>query len=347
MDYHILSNTGKIVASNLSLEKIEKNFQKCKKDSIRAKCPVKNKMFRQGKVTTQFGTVYLATYDEEMTERSFNRYMEIYSSFINDLEDIQVHVCEQELVRFRRLKHNLVNYNTHTLQGIYKFISQDTLAKGGKNQISIIESAIKADTRATAELLLKILKNANLEKAEYDVYDMLYKTSPILDFQHHSIHKVIYLTLTTYWLDFLEKNIDVFIDDSNIELCFDYKSMSVVLGHIFDNALKYAAPNSNIEIKFKGDQKKFNVIFDMVSLKIEDDEIEDIFNEGVSGAWSKKSNTNGGGYGLYAIKSLSELNNVHVSMKTNLNKLRVLRSSENIHYENNQMILEFNYPGDC
>jgi len=345
MDYHIISNTGKIIASNLPEERII-NFQKCERESIRIICPIRKRPLRHGKVITKKGIVYLATYDEDVTDRSFARHMEIYCNLFDSIEEIQQQISQHELKQFRRLKHNLVNYNTHILHGIYKFVSQDTLSKGGKNQIATIENIIKSNPRDAAELILKVLKNANLEKAEYDVYDMLYKTSPILEFSNHSIHKVIYLTLISFWLDFLEKKIDVIIDVCNIDLCFDYKSISVVLGHIFDNAIKYSAPNSNLHIQFKKNHTKFSIIFDMISLKIDPEEVDYLFNEGVSGKYSSEHGLNGGGYGLFIIKSLVELNKASIYIKPNVDKLRVFKSDDSILYENNQVILEFNYMGD-
>lgn len=340
MYYHIVNKQGKIIASNLTEDRLL-IVNQCKSEAIRIYCPIAKKPMRHGKVTRSKGDIYLATYDENITDTSFRRYMEVYYNLLDEFEKIQQQVNQQEVKHFRRLKHNLVNYNTHILQGIYRFVSQDSLTKGGKSQIALIENLIKDNPKATAELILKILKNANLEKAEYDVYDMIYKTSPVLEFSNHSIHRVIYLTLNSFWLDFLEKNIDIYIEDCNEELCFDYKSISVVLGHIFDNAIKYSSPNSNFRIIFQKSYSKFEVIFDMISIKIEPDELENIFSEGISGYWASKLELNGGGYGLFIIKSLAKLNNVSFLIKPNVDRMRVFHGG-GVTYENNQFILEFN-----
>ncbi len=168
---------------------------------------------------------------------------------------------------------------------------------------------------------------------------MLNSTNPHLDNQQHSIHKVINLSLSSFWLDFLAKGISINIENSLKELFFDYKSMSSILCHIFDNATKYCTTDSELKILFKEEKNKFFIIFEMLSLKVKEDEIPSLFEEGFSSDYSEKLGFAGSGIGMNVIKRLSEMNKFKVYFKCNVDQSRsVLKLG--IPFDVNQLILE-------
>src|SRR5690606_421850 len=142
---------------------------------------------------------------------------------------------------------------------------------------------------------LKILKSSNLMKAEFEVYEMFNNDDPYLDFTDHQIHKVIILTLNPFWLDLVERHININIQSSYEKVYIDYKSISVALSHIFDNVSKYIMPSSELKIWFHSDDEYVSLFFEMISLKVEDDELNKIFNETNSGRWAVDAELSGDG----------------------------------------------------
>jgi len=110
-------------------------------------------------------------------------------------------IKQAELSVTRRLKHNLVTYNSHILQEIDQLIPQEEItAIDGKSKLKRIQQVLQQNPVKASESFLRVLKNASLEKAEFDVFDKLYKTDPILSFYEHSSHKIIFMTLNSFWL---------------------------------------------------------------------------------------------------------------------------------------------------
>ena len=73
----------------------------------------------------------------------------------------------------------------------------------------------------------------------------------------------------------------------------------------------------------------------MYSLKIEDDEIEEIYTEGYSGKWAKKIEEDGHGIGMFYIKHLIEMNDGCFSIKTGTNITYI----NYIPYVNNEFLI--------
>lgn len=71
------------------------------------------------------------------------------------------------------------------------------------------------------------------------------------------------------------------------------------------------------------------------SLKIENDEIEDIYTEGYSGKWAKMISKDGHGIGMFYIKHLIEMNGGYFSINAGVNVTNI----NGIPYANNEFLL--------
>jgi signal transduction histidine kinase len=336
MKYLIKNNKGDTILSNLNASELELAHS-CSSQS--EQISINKQKFRHGKLALEDCSIYLLTNDEKITGKIFKKYQEIFSLFSNIFNSSHSQIRQSELNMTRRLKHNLVTYNSHILQEIYQLIPQDEITSiDGKSQLKKIDQALSKNTSKTSQAFLRILKNASLEKAEFDVFDKLYKNDSTPAFIEHSIHKIILLTINTFWLDFLELGIDVEIQSTNKKVILDYNSFSVALGHIFDNSVKYALPNSKISIWFYENvmDDHFDINIDMISLKVCDSDKEKIFQEGVSGECAKEKEVNGSGVGLYIARRMIELNNGTIKFFPNIS-LKESRKFENYPYEKNRI----------
>ena len=155
---------------------------------------------------------------------------------------------------------------------------------------------------------LHIYKNVQLIKAEMEVYDIMNTETANLNIIEHPIRKVIDLSVQSFFLELLDKNINIKNGMSTDKVLIDFPTFSVVLGHILDNTVKYAAENSLLEISFVSAQDKLKVRFSMTSILVNLDEINMIFDEKYSGQWASEIGLQGHGIGMYYAKKLIELN---------------------------------------
>lgn len=289
MKYHIQTIKGDTIISNLDPIELE-IANKCTSESEQFQDSTGH-LVRHGKKSINSVIIYLATDDKKITGKIFKKYQEIFSYFTELFISSHDQIKQSEHSITRRLKHNLVTYNSHILQELYQLVPQEELlALDGKKQLKAIQQALLKNPNRTSQSFLRVLKNAILEKAEFDVFDKLYKTDPGLSFYVHPVHKIILMTLNSFWLDFLELEIEVDIQSTNKKLLLDYNSFSVALGHIFDNATKYALPKTKISVWFYENviEDHFDINIDMISLKVDNCDKEKIFQEGFSAKYAQE-----------------------------------------------------------
>lgn len=327
---------GKIIYSNLPGNY---NFQSPSNKIETVKCLDKNINRRQINIINNEYDLYIASYDEDITNKIFKHYINAFQIAIPIVLKTQEEVAKQDTQKARRLKHNLINHSSKIQQELYKLVSQEKLIGGNNKQIEIIEDVIKKKLKESAYAYLRILKSINLMKAEFDVYDMLHSTLPYVDISKHPIHKVIMLGMNSFWLDFLEKNISVVIEPSSEDVSIDYKSFSVALSHIFDNAVKYCCPNSEFGIKFYRKENWFTIQFTMLSLRVGIDEVDKLFVENYSGQWAEKLDIAGNGIGMNVIKRVIALNRGKVIFSNNIEPNRAIKKN-GIPYEINRLVIE-------
>ncbi len=337
MEFLIRSELGQIISTNIIETTVINQLAQCKSNLETITCTFSNRKRRQGFISENGYYLYLACYDLNITNKIFNHYLKVFKLLSKEvIQNLELNKTK-ESQKTRRLKHNLINHNTNILQELYKLIPQDSF-KAGTNHVEIIQNGIKKDIKKSAFTYLKVLKSSNLMKAEFDVYEMLDKNNPYLDFYEHQIHKVILLTLNPFWLDLVENKININIQPFHEKVNIDYKTISVALSHLFDNATKYVMPNTELKITFKSTTNLLYVEFDMISLKVEAEEVVKIFSEEVSGYWSEQLELAGDGIGMFMINKLIKLNNGEIEFKANVDKSKELKYN-NIPYENNKITI--------
>jgi K+-sensing histidine kinase KdpD len=323
MHYLIHTKRGKVLATDLPDELIEnaRSFTEKFSHSI---CKERGVKVRQGVVEFDNFVLYACSYDKSITNKIFKHRMVASEMFLKAYSESYIGIAEVERKKTNRLKHNLSTYSTKIHQELYKLLPQDKISKGKQNQRDVVRQILDKNTDHVVTTFLRILKNANLIKAEFDVYDILHNPNPHLDKQKHSVHRVITLSLSAFWLDFIDKSISINMEDCDGDIWFDYKSMSSILCNIFDNATKYVAPNSELKIYTEDDGEYFNIIFNMISLRVKEDELQKIFEDGYSTDYSEKLGFAGSGVGMNVIKRLADINEFRVIFKNNVDPKKTM-----------------------
>ena len=208
--YKIISKESKVIlTSNFPEDFDVLDIENWKTVSEVIDCEISGKKRRQLKVELGSYDLYLTATDKSFSNKKFKIYTEACIYFAEHVFPKYLKSIESEQRRFRRLRHNLISLSTSITNELYQIVPQDSLTKGGLNQLKLLSDIISTDPRGVANHLLKILKASTLMKSEFDVYDMLYSPKPNLDFFSHKIHKLILISLNAFWLDLLTKNIKV------------------------------------------------------------------------------------------------------------------------------------------
>ena len=315
--FEIKSSEGELIATNLPTGYTYDSTvidNKIKVD----KCPITEANIRHGYFKTENGQVYLASYNVP-TNKIFKRYFEACDFFVPTLVQSVNAQKEQTKQNFRRFKHNLVTHHTNMLQELESRFPIENAEKGIHNQIEFVQNILKDDPKNATLSILKVIKSVNLMKSEFDVYDMLSSEKPSLEFYSHYPHKIILLVLSPFWLELVEKGIRIDLKECDQQVSVDYKSISVVFSHLFENASKYTANNSSFTISFHDLGNMIEVNFEMISLKIKPEEKDKIFHEKFSGDYAKATTLAGNGIGMSIVNNLVEMNKGVVGVEINTN----------------------------
>jgi signal transduction histidine kinase len=77
---------------------------------------------------------------------------------------------------------------------------------------------------------------------------------------------------------------------------------------IIENAAKYIKSGGAFDVSITKTVNELNIVFDMESLTVREDEVEQIFAEGFSGRSAKYHKLNGNGIGLFVAKRMAIMN---------------------------------------
>jgi hypothetical protein len=310
--FSIIANDGEIISYNLA-DECKQCFVNCnsKGNTINI-CPKYGGNRKQGKIINNRGTTFLCC-NETKTTKLFKDKLEGLSYAYYDLvipkSKYEIEAKQIEQQRVNRLIHNLTSLNAHNIQEIDDFIPQELLTTNYQKLLVYIQAEIKKDSKNAALMFLRIAKHNIHMKTEFSIYKKLDRLDATFEFSLNPIRKVILNVLHTFFADFTNKNIYVYVSEFNGRVKIDYESIQVALYHLIENASKYTMTDTRIEIDFDDKNQEVDVTFKMKSLYIDNEEIEKIFIEGYSGKVAKECKLNGDGIGMWQINRMMKLNN--------------------------------------
>lgn len=331
--FHIFVNNS-VLLSDLP-ENLREEAERCTSGFTHLMCPIRSMMKRQKKEIISGGYIYMCSYDTSMTNKIFSYYFDMLKS-IHTTYEAKIQIEKERLIKdLRRLQHNVNTYNATIQDEITNLVPLDDIHNKWKEVVPFTERIVQNNPKMTAITLLKTMKFSTFVTAEMTVHDYINSDNIKLDKYSHSIHRVIKLSLQPYFLEFVENSIDIKIGDCYEKVLIDYPTISVVLGHLWNNTIKYIYEGSPLEISFSRDGRMLITKIKMYSLKIDKDEIEDIYTEGYSGKWAKMISKDGYGIGMFYIKHLIEMNDGKFSVKAGENATNI----NGIPYANNEFLL--------
>ena len=258
---------------------------------------------------------------------------------LKSLSENKKQIAKNQNAQTEELLHNLTTLNTYSIHDLFSLIPQDALAKNINTQKEIVKNILIEKPNVSASTLLQLIKYNLALKVEFSVFEKTLKEYPLVQKMEDSIRNVILSILQIFITDFNDKNITVSLDSSEKRLQLDYDSFSVSLYYIFDNAVKYCSRNTHFKIILKEFPDCFSVLFDMLSIRIEDDEIEKLYMKNYRSEIAKKMNAKGSGIGMFRILKTLKLNDAELIIKPRVTNYT--RKANNTIYEHNQFIINF------
>ncbi|PKB17236.1 hypothetical protein [Flavobacterium sp. 5] len=296
----------------------------------------KSKKIRYGSRKNALGILYIFTYEERYVASSklFRDLLEISEHSMNTMVTFKNTFSLNQNEYVQGLLHNLTSINTYNIQDIFSLVPQQTLAENLNTQHEILKEIIVKQPRITANTLLKLIKSNYAMKIEFSVFEKTVMKNPIVQKSDYSIREIVLSILQIFIDDFEKKGITVTLDSNPKRLFLDYDIFFVSLYYIFENAVKYCLGGSTFKIFLVEEGlNDFIVVFDMISVRIEEEEVTKLTTKNYRSVNAIKLTDKGKGIGMHRVLKTLRLNNA---------KLEVYPRSSNSSFERDGHVYEHN-----
>ena len=310
--FEVKQKSGEVVASNI---------QKCPHLSMfkeNRNMTIRDKNLKSAEGEYNSVSVWLIVDGEQDLLRSnklFKKTMKIYADMSHD---------------FFEYYFSKIRVHSHTLRSIQGKMKQkiDGLAtkkdfhgKDYAESKSNIAEKIKSNMDKAADTLCYLNKRVVEIDAHIEGFDVLYMgDEQDINLETVNIKKVLLSIFAPFLADFSKKDVEVnfvikddYADMNRIKV--DYKMFNLAFCNFFDNAIKYSKPYSPIHITFLKENDSFVLEVSMMSLRIDQNELDLIFDEGYSGRHATRDA--GDGIGMSVMRKALDLTGMSIKVIPN------------------------------
>jgi signal transduction histidine kinase len=279
---------------------------------------------RIAKIQTPAYTLFALGLDEDRvkSKRLLATEAATLLSIAEDFEQRAMLAAKKEEAHTKRLIHNLKSLTAKTMQEIFYVARQDNMLLHGKRAKDYVKDEIIKNPDDAASAFIAILKHQAAQNAEFSAFNKLSGDVGQLKKEVHSIHKVLMNVFYLFFGEFTDKGVTVDVQSTQAKATFDYESLHVCIYHIVENSAKYVRQGGAFSVCTSIAAESVDVIFEMESLAIEQDEVGKIFQEGYSGSRAVQEGLNGSGIGLFIASQLAALNGGRLSAIAGIPNLR-------------------------
>ncbi len=299
---------------------------------------------RLGRKTNSFGEVFTLTTEQKYVNRLklFRELVDMSVLSLGPLVKFQKSIIDEQCSKTDELIHNITSLNTYSIQDLFALFPQKTLSENINAQKEIIRGVIISKPNVTVDTLLKLIKYNLAMKVEFSVFERTQKPNATIKKMSHSIRSLVLSILQIFIDDFEKKRIEVSLDagaTSERRLELDDDSLFVSLFYLLENSLKYCSSNTKYKIIFKEEHSCFSILFIMISIRIENNEVKKLTDYGYRSETARAINAEGKGIGMYRIIKTLKLNNAELEITPRINDYT--RQVGRILYECNQFKIKF------
>jgi len=233
------------------------------------------------------------------SSKLFKKTLELYKT-------ISLQLYKHYLVEVDAHGHMLTTIQAQIMQQIDMFAdNSEFYGDSFSESVAKVSRIVEGDKESAARLICYIKKRMTDMRAHLLGVEIIhsgeqYEIKPVVV----SLKRAILNQYAPFSEEFDESAIRIrFYFDESSEIEVDKNMFSLIMYNFFSNAVKYAKPNSEIRLNYVGDDNCLDV--SMISLKMERDEINDLFNQGVRGRHAE--DIPGKGIGLFVIRKSLEL----------------------------------------
>lgn len=280
------------------------------KDCKKRECPLEGVSRWCGVRTTASGRVAICTnYGKSKgLVADFDSITGSIKTLCTTRDEILRYKEEDSIKRIRRVLHNIRTINAHSLMEMRGIVPESFFKQHMKDALTSASNHIISNPSKSAHGILEIAKDLFSIKTEFSVYDKLIKGDEALTKRPFNIRDVLMTVVYPFFGDFTKKNVFIEIQPYHESVLLDFETIQIAFYHIVENTAKYVKPNTRVRVLFPVENDNQQVIFEMVSIHINNDEVNRIFEEGYSGKQAVKNSQQGEGIGLYRSKRLVEMN---------------------------------------
>ena len=196
-----------------------------------------------------------------------------------------------------------------------------------------IDQIISSNTNITADTLCYLNKRIIDMDVHIGGFDVLYndgKSIKKIRKKEANVKKVLQNIIAPFLEDLNEQSITTsfrLTDDYSLknQIKLNYKVFHLAMYNFFNNVTKYTKPYSDVKIEFNKNSNNFEIKFEMMSYRIDKDEIAEIFKDGYCG---RHASGCGDGIGMFVAKKVLDLINMDIIVCPNYSM------TENINDEN-------------
>lgn len=307
MEKRIEIKDGSVIIDSLSPSCIDCIDKNATNGYIRLTCKIDNIESRLGIIHGIHGLCRFCE-KSDITTSNFKKNMMLWHDSIPQLKAIREEVSNKtkdvEIKNISSLVHNLKNHTAQCEQLLYRLLPENKKFPTIRESLKIVSESIAKKADETALILLKLNKNINSLRSDFNVYERLKGSEFTPKIGRYKPYDVIKIVAHMFFGNLNEKGVYVEIGNYYGFASFDFESVQSAIYYIFDNALKYTELNSNIKIDFNDEENYCVVNIKMKSLYISDIDVSHLFEDGYSGEMARQENLNGTGLGMFMAKML-------------------------------------------
>jgi signal transduction histidine kinase len=332
---HVIDNFGDLI-SQLDIKNL-------KGDNI-ITVKIDNKIYKARTTFKKSGTYsgyFLSVNKKLLSRKKF--FDESVQLTFNTLRTTLISLEEERKSRLEQNEeflHNVISLNSFGIQDLFDLIPQNILTENLFNQEKVVSEIINKKKDETISVLLNLIKYSLASKVEFSVFDRLNNQSSFKTFQVFPIRKVFLTVLQIFMKEFKSESLTIELAKNERMLRIDYDSMLVSLYYLFENALKYSCPITTIKINFEEHRDHFIAKISMISISIDDDEIDKLTVRGHRSDTAKLIHSKGQGLGMYRIKKTLKVNNAEMLITPRINDYKTIHKG--VKYEGNEFKIIFN-----